>query len=219
MTNKINIAIAEDNQFLAQEVIEKLRSYPDEIEYQFRGHNGADLLDHLKNDSNIDVILMDIEMPELDGIETTAIVKQLYPHIKIIMLTVFDDDTKILQSIQAGASGYLLKEITTIELYDGIQLIMNGGAPISPTVAYKTLKLLQSAELPATGELEKKKILSSRETEVLEHICNGLNYKEIAKILFIAPTTVRKHIANIYEKLHVNNKIQAVEVARKHKII
>jgi DNA-binding NarL/FixJ family response regulator len=135
------------------------------------------------------------------------------------MLTVFDDDTKILQSIQAGASGYLLKEITTIELYDGIQLIMNGGAPISPTVAYKTLKLLQSAELPATGELEKKKILSTRETEVLEHICNGLNYKEIAKILFIAPTTVRKHIANIYEKLHVNNKIQAVEVARKHKII
>jgi DNA-binding NarL/FixJ family response regulator len=219
MTNKINIAIAEDNQFLAQEVIEKLKSYPDEIKYQFRGQNGTDLLDHLKNDSNIDVILMDIEMPEMDGIETTAIVKQLYPNIKIIMLTVFDDDTKILQSIQAGASGYLLKEITTIELYDGIQLIMNGGAPISPTVAYKTLKLLQTAELPTANEIEKKKILSTRETEVLEHICNGLNYKEIAKILFIAPTTVRKHIANIYEKLHVNNKMQAVEIARKHKII
>ena len=219
MTNKINIAIAEDNQFLAQEVIEKLKSYPDEIKYQFRWQNGTDLLDHLKNDSNIDVILMDIEMPEMDGIETTAIVKQLYPNIKIIMLTVFDDDTKILQSIQAGASGYLLKEITTIELYDGIQLIMNGGAPISPTVAYKTLKLLQTAELPTANEIEKKKILSTRETEVLEHICNGLNYKEIAKILFIAPTTVRKHIANIYEKLHVNNKMQAVEIARKHKII
>ncbi|NQU32893.1 MAG: response regulator transcription factor [Bacteroidetes bacterium] len=219
MVNKIKIALADDKRYLAQEIIEKLQSYHEEIEFRFYELNGIDLLDHLKIESEIDVILMDIQMPEMDGIEATTIVKQLYPHIKIIMLTVFDDDTKILQSIQAGASGYLLKEITTNELYKGILSIINGGAPMSPTVAYKTLKLLQSADIPVTENSAKNKILSTRETEVLESICNGLNYKEIAKILFIAPTTVRKHIANIYEKLHVNNKMQAVAIAQKYQII
>ena len=219
MNERIKVAIAEDKQYLVQEVIGKIQSYPRELEFRFHGRNGIDFLDRLKDEPDIDVILMDIEMPEMDGIETTAVVKQLHPKIKVIILTVFDDDTRIMQSIQAGASGYLLKEINRQELYDGIISIMEGGAPMSPTVAYKTLKLLQSANMSIPNDSEKKKILTHRETEVLEYICNGLNYKEIAQELFIAPTTVRKHIANIYEKLHVTNKMQAVEIARKYQIL
>jgi len=215
---KLKIAIAEDNSFLAKTVIEKL-SFFDNLDYKFRGVNGAELIGKLEVNHNIDVILMDIQMPEMDGVTATEIVKKKYPHIKIIMLTVFDDDVNIFNAIKAGANGYLLKEIDAENLNKSILEVVSGGAPMSPSIALKTLKLLRNPNsITNTQDLEEIK-LTNRETEILEHLSKGLNYNSIADNLFISPSTVRKHIENIYKKLQVHNKMEAVSKARKHNLI
>ena len=114
----IKIAIVDDNSFLIKAVTEKL-SFFDDLQFKFSALNGADLLEKLETNSNLELILMDIEMPVLNGIESTEIVKRKYPHIKIIMLTVFDNDENIFNAIKAGADGYLLKEINAKDLHDG----------------------------------------------------------------------------------------------------
>ena len=214
----LKIAIAEDNSFLAKAVIEKL-SFFNDLDFKFKGVNGAELIGKLEANHNIDVILMDIQMPEMDGIVATEIIKNKYPHIKIIMLTVFDDDENLFKAIKAGANGYLLKEIDAENLHKCILEVMNGGAPMTPSVALKTLKLLRNPlTINDIDELEQIK-LTNRETDILEHLSKGLNYNEIAKNLIISPSTVRKHIENIYKKLQVHNKMEAVSKARKHNLI
>ena len=215
---KLKIAIAEDNSFLAKAVIEKL-SFFNDLDFKFKGNNGAELIGKLEVNHNIDVILMDIQMPEMDGIIATEIVKTKYPHIKIIMLTVFDDDENLFNAIKAGANGYLLKEIDAENLHKCILEVMNGGAPMTPSIALKTLKLLRNPlSLNKNKELEQIE-LTNRETDILEHLSKGLNYNEIADNLIISPSTVRKHIENIYKKLQVHNKMEAVLMAQKHKLI
>ncbi len=210
----IRVALAEDKDRLAREIIRRLEKAR-EIEFSFRAAHGRDLLQRLEKQTPPDVILMDIEMPVMDGITATARVCALYPAVKVIMLTVFDDTDNILRSIQAGAAGYLLKEASRAEMIGGIRQIMNGGAPMSPTIAWKTLRLLRGETATGKGTAgAESSPLSSRETEVLEQICNGLTYQEIATALFIAPSTVRRHIENIYRKLQVNNKAQAIDKAR-----
>ncbi|MDX1286256.1 MAG: response regulator transcription factor, partial [Draconibacterium sp.] len=201
---QIKIAVAEDNNFLAQSVVEKL-SFFDELSFKYRATDGNDLLQKLADNHNLDVILMDIQMPGVDGIEATQMVKKKYPHIKIIMLTVFDDESKIFQAIKSGANGYLLKEIDAQSLHKSIVEVVNGGAPMTPSIALKTLNLLRNPiEVEDQKTLEKIK-LSPRETAILEQLSKGLNYNEIAKNLIISPSTVRKHIENIYKKLQVHN--------------
>jgi DNA-binding NarL/FixJ family response regulator len=214
----LKIAIAEDNNFLAKAVVEKL-SFFNNLEYKFRGANGAELIGKLELNHNIDVILMDIQMPEMDGIIATEIVKAKYPHIKILMLTVFDDDENIFKAIKAGASGYLLKEIDAKNLHKSIFEVVNGGAPMTPSIALKTLKLLRNPSLLESAEKIDEIKLTIRETDILEHLSKGLNYNEIADNLIISPSTVRKHIENIYKKLQVHNKIEAVLKAKKHNLI
>ncbi|MBP8791685.1 MAG: response regulator transcription factor [Lutibacter sp.] len=214
----LKIAIAEDNSFLAKAVIEKL-SYFNELDFKYKAVNGAELIGKLEVNHNIDVVLMDIQMPEMNGITATEIVKSKYPHIKIIMLTVFDDDENIFNAIKAGANGYLLKEIDAENLYKSIIEVVNGGAPMTPSIALKTLNLLRNPlPIENTQQLEEIK-LTNRETEILEHLSKGLNYNEIADNLIISPSTVRKHIENIYKKLQVRNKIEAVLKAQKHNLI
>ncbi|UMB62239.1 response regulator transcription factor [Lutibacter sp. A80] len=214
----LKIAIAEDNSFLAKAVIEKL-SFFNDLDFKFKGVNGAELIGKLEVNRNIDVILMDIQMPEMDGITATEIIKSKYPHIKIIMLTVFDDDENIFKAIKAGANGYLLKEIDAENLHKCILEVINGGAPMTPSIALKTLNLLRNPIIVDTSnEIEKIK-LTNRETEILEHLSKGLNYNAIAENLIISPSTVRKHIENIYKKLQVHNKMEAVLMAQKHKLI
>ena len=214
----LKIAIAEDNSFLAKAVIEKL-SYFNELDFKYKAVNGAELIGKLEVNHNIEVVLMDIQMPEMNGITATEIVKSKYPHIKIIMLTVFDDDENIFNAIKAGANGYLLKEIDAENLYKSIIEVVNGGAPMTPSIALKTLNLLRNPlPIENTQQLEEIK-LTNRETEILEHLSKGLNYNEIADNLIISPSTVRKHIENIYKKLQVRNKIEAVLKAQKHNLI
>ena len=152
----IKIAIVDDNLFLQKTVQEKL-SFFEDVEIKSKSLNGKELLQKLEKNSNLDLILMDIEMPEMNGVETTAEVKKRYPHIKILMLTVFDNDEKIFKSIKAGADGYLLKEINPQELYNSIKETLSGGAAMTPSIALKTLKLLREPQVFETEE-EKEKI-------------------------------------------------------------
>ncbi|PKP46622.1 MAG: DNA-binding response regulator [Bacteroidetes bacterium HGW-Bacteroidetes-12] len=215
----IKIAIAEDNNFLAQSIEEKL-SFFDDFKFKYRAKNGAELIGKLEDDHNIDVVLMDIQMPEMDGIKATELIKNRYPQIKIIMLTVFDDDENIFNAIKAGADGYLLKEITPDTLHNGICQVLEGGAAMTPSIAAKALNLLRFPEKITSDKVQVEEIsLTKRETEILEQLAKGLNYQLIAENLFISPPTVRKHIENIYKKLQVHNKMEAVQKAMKHNII
>lgn len=216
-TMKIKTALAEDNNLLAQSIREKLEFFEDIIEFKYRAANGKILLNLLEVNHNIDVILMDIEMPEMDGITAVKKINELYPQIKIIMLTVFDDEERIFSSIQSGADGYLLKDETPEKIIEGIKMIMEGGAPMSPSIAAKSLKLLRNSDVKPLPKTDFK--LSEREIGILEQISKGLDYKKIAENLFISPSTVRKHIENIYKKLQVHNKMEAVQKAQQNKII
>lgn len=214
----LKIAIAEDNTFLAKAVIEKLSFY-DDLKYKFCAINGAELITKLESNHNIDIILMDIQMPKLNGIEATEIIKNKYPQIKIIILTVFDDDENIFKAIRAGADGYLLKEIDAENLHTSIIEVVNGGGAMTPTIALKTLNLLRNPiDFNKNNDIEKVR-LTDRETEVLLQLSKGLNYKFIANNLFISSSTVRKHIENIYKKLQVHNKLEAVQKAQQQKLI
>ncbi len=222
---KINLAITEDNKIITQSLLEKLSLFSKELEIKFTAKNGVDLLNKLKSNKNIDIILMDIEMPEMDGIQATFEVKKIYPQIKILILTVFDDDDKIFNAIQNGASGYLLKEESPKTIFNSIKIVMDGGATMSSSIAAKILNFMRTPNTKSEP-LENKENspvdmfdLSSREIEVLEKVKDGKDYKKIADELFISPSTVRKHLENIYLKLQVHNKMQAVQKAIEHKII
>lgn len=214
----LKIAIVDDNTFLIHAIKEKLSFFPN-ISVRHTAQNGSELLTKLQENFHIDLILMDIEMPVLNGIETTQMVKQKYPHIKIVMLTAFDNDEHIFNAIKSGADGYLLKEIQPEELYRGIQETLNGGAAMNPSIALKTLKLLRNpTSIENPKDLEDLS-LSKREVEVLEQLSKGLSYTAIADNLILSPSTIRKHIENIYKKLQVHSKIEAVQKAKNHNII
>jgi len=214
----VKIAIVDDNSFLITAVKEKLSFFEDLI-FKFSALNGSDLLVKLESNHNIDLILMDIEMPILNGIEATEIVKKKYPQIKIIMLTVFDNDENIFNAIKAGADGYLLKDVNAKVLHDGIVETLNGGAAMNPSIAMKTLKLLRNPiEFTNESDIEEIK-LTPREIQVLEQLSKGLSYNLIAQNLILSSGTVRKHIENIYKKLQVHNKLEAVQKAKKNKLI
>lgn len=213
----IRIAIVDDNVFLQKAIAEKL-SFFDDLVLKFTAIEGQDLQQQLEKNKNIDLILMDIEMPVCNGIEATKIIKSKYPQIKIIMLTVFDNDENIFNAIKAGADGYLLKEVNPNELYQGIIETLNGGAAMNPSIALKTLKLLRN---PVNFEQKTDEDikLTTREVEVLEQLSKGLNYNVIADNLYLSPATVRKHIENIYNKLQVHNKLEAIQKARNNNLI
>lgn len=214
----IRIALAEDNAFLARSIQDKIALFPEQLKFKFHAANGSLMLNALTEDANVDVILMDIQMPVMNGIDATATISKQFPQCRIIMLTVLDDEEHIFKAIQAGANGYLLKDESPDKLLEGILDIMNGGAPMSAGIALKALRLLRNPITEETPETEDFS-LSAREIDVLTHLSKGFDYKQIAENLFISPATVRKHIENTYVKLQVHNKLEAVQKAQKHRII
>ncbi|MFY0713572.1 response regulator transcription factor [Seonamhaeicola sp. NFXS20] len=214
----IKVAITDDNSFLIKAVKEKLSFFKD-IKVSFTAINGHDLLEKLEENHNLDLILMDIEMPIKNGVEATETVKQKYPQIKIIMLTVFDDDENIFNAIKAGADGYLLKEVNPKNLYNGIKETLNGGAAMTPSIALKTLKLLRHPVNFESSDKKEEITLTNREVDVLEQLSKGLSYNAIANNLILSTGTIRKHIENIYRKLQVHNKLEAVQKAKKNNLI
>lgn len=215
----IKIAIVDDNSFLIKATEEKLSFFQD-IEIKFIAVDGQDAIENLAIHSTVKLILMDIEMPKMNGIEATKIIKSKYPHIKIIMLTVFENDDNIFNAIQAGADGYLLKEVNMNDLYRGIIDTLEGGATMTPSIAFKTLKLFRNPTHSLTPTSTSNSVqLSAREIEVLEQFSKGLKYAAIAQNLFLSTGTIRKHVENIYAKLQAHNKVEAIEIAKKHKLI
>lgn len=214
----IKAALVDDNSFLRHTILEKLQFF-DDIQCKLIAENGRDLLAKIEKSPVIDLILMDIEMPVMNGIDATVEIKRLYPHIKVIILTVFDTDENIFRAIKAGADGYLLKEITPDELYKAMVDTMNGGASMTPSIALKTLKMFREPanfeQLPSDQDLK----LTEREIRVLEQLATGIKYEQIASNLFVSTGTIRKHIENIYAKLQVHNKLEAIQKAKSNKII
>jgi DNA-binding NarL/FixJ family response regulator len=215
----IKVGLVDDNPTLLRNISQNLSVF-DEIEIVFKAINGLDALDKLNNYSP-DVILMDIEMPAMNGIEATREIKKRFPFQKIMMLTVLDREDKIFDAIKAGATGYLLKDEKPSRILACIEELMDGGAPMSPVIALKTLEILRNQQVIENKieELQSPETfnLSKREIEILEKIANGLNYNQIADQLFISAKTSRKHIENIYQKLHVHSKLEAVQMAQKNK--
>lgn len=217
INNKImRIAIVDDKQPNRVSLQEKLNFLKD-IEVVFLAANGEDFLNRIKAETQpLDVVLMDIDMPIMNGIEAVNIAASLYPETKFLMLTVFDDDDKIFEAIKAGAIGYLLKDENVDKIVDALwQIVEFGGSPMSPRIARKALQLLMGAKVEKKQKEET--VLSAREMEILKGLVEGMDYKAVAEKLFISPYTVRTHITKIYQKLHVNSKIQAINLAVKNR--
>lgn len=213
---QIRIAVAEDNSLALKVCVNKLSSYPDG-KIVLKAFNGEELLQNIENHP-IDLILMDIEMPGMGGIECTRRVKLNYPQIKILVLTTFDDDENIFHAIMAGASGYLLKEESAESLHQAISDTLNGGAAMSAGIALKVLNLIKNPLTSSSGSIYDFG-LTKREIELLEHLKSGCSYEKIATNLFISFGTVRKHIENIYRKLQVNNRTEAIRKAGENRLI
>jgi DNA-binding NarL/FixJ family response regulator len=160
-----------------------------------------------------DVILMDVNMPRQDGIETVKIIKRELPHIQIVMLTVSDDDNDLFEAIKSGAKGYLLKNLEPLELYGMLDRLRQGEAPISGAMAAKILREFRQPGYTQGKETQAVDELTTREIEVLEQVVTGASNKEIADTLHITENTVKIHLRNILEKLHVQNRIQAAVYA------
>ncbi|HWR33612.1 MAG TPA: response regulator transcription factor [Chitinophagaceae bacterium] len=186
----------------------------------FQATNGVEFLEEMKSlqdDDKPHMVLMDLEMPHMDGVAAIATASSLYPQIKFVVLTIFDDDDKIFRAIRAGACGYLLKEESGQVLTNMLMNLWESGAgPISPSIAYKILQMVQQpVPVDAGNDKANENMfqLSDREKEVLKLLSEGLDYKEIAAKTFISPNTVKKHTISIYQKLHVNSKAQALRIA------
>ncbi len=210
----IRVAIFEDNNSLREGLYQLINGSADfDSVGAFPGC--SNLLDNLK-ETKPDMVLMDIGMPGINGIEAVSILKYKYPDMKILMQTIFEDSDKIFKSICAGASGYILKNTSPSRILEAIKETYEGGAPMSPSIATKVLKMVQVQN----GFSKNNSFnLSEREKEVLSCLVKGMSYKLIADSCFISIDTVRGHIRNIYEKLHVHSKSEAVVKAIKRKLV
>lgn len=213
----IRVAIVDDKPQIRQVLQQALAFFP-EVELLFVACNGQEALEKLSEAKLLpQVMLMDIEMPQMNGIDATLNIKKNWPDIQILMLTVFTGEDKIFQAILAGASGYLLKDEEPQRIVQSIKDAAEGRLAMSPMIAAKALALMR---LGPKGEhfLKPEDFqISERELEILALVAEGMNYKEIADRLFLSPKTVRNHIHNIHQKLQVGSKTEAVQVALKNK--
>jgi DNA-binding NarL/FixJ family response regulator len=209
----IRILLYDDNEALRASMEALLTEQP-EFELLAAMPNAETVITDIK-EMKPDVILMDIDMPVINGVEAVKTIRKTYEHLPVIMLTIFDDNENIFNAVCAGASGYILKRYATEEICDAIHNVMTGGAPMTGSVAKKVLMMVPQAK---TADQEKSN-LSKRETEILQFLVNGYSYKMIAGELKVSLDTVRFHIKKIYDKLHVHSATEAVSKAIKNKLI
>ena len=205
----IKIGLVEDNAQLGQDIREKL-ALGKGVTVLWEERNGASALKALAAGPLPDVVLMDIAMPGMDGIEATRQAKQSHPDLKILMLTVMDDEQKLFEALKAGASGYLLKDVKPHHLLNAIDEVLEGGLPLSPTLASRVLSYLKGEKALPTLQNPRNRSLSNREQEVLEWLRKGMTVRQIGEQLFISDKTVRKHLEHIYEKLQVHSGKEAI---------
>lgn len=209
----VKILIYDDNEALRLSMEALITEQPD-FELLAAMPNAETVVIDLKQLSP-DVILMDIDMPVVNGVQAVKNIRRINEYIPIIMLTVFDDNENIFNAICAGASGYILKRYATEEIPGAIRDVLTGGAPMTGSVARKVLMMVPQAK----NEEQEKSDLSKKEIEILQLLVNGYSYKMIAAELKISIDTVRFHIKKIYDKLHVHSATEAVSKALKDKLI
>lgn len=206
----VRIAVYDDNK-ARRESLQAFMQLSPGLEFAGSFENCSHILHDIET-TNPQMILMDIEMPELDGIGGVRLVKKHYPHIKVIMQTAFDDDDKVFAAIQAGAEGYILKNASILQIAQSIDEVMNGGASMSPSIALKVMRHF--------GNWHTKEYnLTAKETETLKYLAQGLSYKMIADQMGISYFTVNNHVKKIYEKLQVHSLGEAVALAHKNKLV
>lgn len=211
----IRVIIYDDNR-QRRESLEALILLTDNMECTGSFQDCSNVLDDIRN-STPDVVLMDIEMPGIDGISGVKIIKTNFPLVRIIMQTVFEDEEKIFASLQAGAEGYILKNASAEKITQSIEEVYMGGAYMTPSVALRVTKYFNQQDQQATST--KAYNLTPKETEVLQHLSEGKSYKMVADKLGISYFTVNSHIKNIYQKLHVHSLGEAVALAWKNKLL
>jgi len=203
----ISVAIVEDNNDI-RNALEQIIDMADGYTLTGSCVNGEEALINIPL-LKPQIVLMDINLGGISGIEVVRILKEEQPDILFMMCTVYEEDEKIFEALNAGASGYVLKKTAPDKLLDAIKELYEGGAPMSSQIARKVVTTFQN-KTSSTISPDSLGVLSKREKEILEMLSKGLLYKEIAEQLFISPQTVRKHVYHIYEKLHVGNRIEAV---------
>jgi DNA-binding NarL/FixJ family response regulator len=215
----IRIAIVEDNPPLLNNLLERLQNFP-EIQVVFTAFNGKNYLEKMEMTIFIEqpeVVLMDIEMDIMNGIEATKKSKERFFQTEIVMLTVFNDDEKVFEAIKAGASGYLLKDEKIERIIEALEEVQAGGSLMSPSIAKKTLQFLKSGQIPEkqkNNNLNNNEFrITEREMQILGLIIQGISYPDIGTELGISYGTVRTHVKNIFEKLQVKNKKEATKLA------
>jgi len=204
-SEKISVALVEDHaefrnslsEYINNNILYSCIAFP----------NGQSILAHIKEtQTSPKIILMDINMPGKDGIECTQIIKNKYPETLVMMCTNSEDDDKIFKALKAGASGYILKQDTTKDIFDALENIMHGGSPMSPLIARKVVESFSSIK-KSEPSIEN---LSERENQILEQLAAGMRIKQVAEQNFVSVNTVKTHIRRIYNKLQVNTLLAAV---------
>lgn len=205
---KPSVVIVEDNndiRFALEQIIETSE------DYVFAGScfNGEEALVKIPI-INPKVVLMDISLGGISGIEVVKELKSSHPEILFMMCTIYDEDEKIFEALRSGANGYILKKTAPEKLLESIKELIEGGAPMSSQIARKVVAVFQKKTVDTSSDSTSLDILSKREKEILEMLSAGMSYKEISEKTYISSETVRKHVYKIYEKLHVGNRVEAV---------
>jgi DNA-binding NarL/FixJ family response regulator len=216
---RIRILIADDHE-LFRRGLRMVLEDEDDIDVVGEVGDGQTAVDMALEEAP-DVMVMDVRMPQLSGIEAAIRIKEALPHTKILMLTISDEEDDLYEAIKAGANGYLLKEISIDEIGNAVRSVYAGQSLISPSMASKLLN--EFAAMIKREEEEKEQVpapkLTPREMEVLEHVAKGMNNREIAKALFISENTVKNHVRNILEKLHLHSRMEAVVYAVREELL
>ena len=217
----VRVALVEDHPAFRQRLTERLRFFAD-VELVLTAESGDAFLERigsLEADTRPEVVIMDIEMPGITGIETTRRLKASHPDIDVLMFTVFEHDDSIFDSIKAGASGYLLKDSSADQIVGAVLELAGGGAPMSPGIARRVLGYARSAVPSAEAPPVQAFDLTERERDVLQRLVEADTEDAIADRLHISPHTVRTHIKNIYKKLHVHSRASVVRVAIENRLL
>jgi two-component system nitrate/nitrite response regulator NarL len=211
MEDRLRILLVDDHTLFRRGLEALLAERPD-VEVVGEASNGVEAVTAAR-ESVPEVILMDVHMPLCDGLEAVSFIKREMPHVQIIMLTVSDDDRDLFTAIRNGASGYLLKNLEPDQLFKHLDRVRRGEAAITGTMAAKILQELRELAMPTAPETEPAELLTPREIEVLQCIVEGATNRQIAEALCITENTVKIHLRNILEKLHLQNRIQAAVYA------
>jgi DNA-binding NarL/FixJ family response regulator len=209
--NKIAVVIAEDER-LTRDALARLLALEDDIDVVGQAADGESAL-RLVREKTPDVLLTDINMPKLNGVQLTQRVKKELPHVGVCILTIYHDDASVFDAIKAGATGYLLKDSPVDETAAAIRAIAEGGSRLHPGIAARVLNEFNRIATKRTADLKLFAELTAREVEVLKEVTTGKRNREIAETLFISEKTVKNHISNILVKLQVNDRTEAAMIA------